>query len=495
MDRRPDVVKELNLNDGLQSAYSLTNSATDNVCLGQRRIEGAVAAEFGLQARRQLKDAALALDQSLTQILLAAAVGHVLAKDDDARIAPHLVLQAGVDEIRHRPFLRIGSLRRLRLQLGAGRVVVLRIDMQRNTRRLRKRRAQRPLRRLANFFVDLLLKAINRLGIENTLAQQEHLHLLQRIAQRIGFQLTLGPISAVVVRKRMRVRPDHMAMHKRRTVAGAAVSDRLFKNAIACNRIGAVNFGKVEVREVGNELRDIAAGSIYLDRRGNGILVVLDHEEHRKLLVRRRIQRLPELALAGRAFAKRGVDNFIAVEGHIFESAIIAIVLLRRFRMAREIAPGLGAANGMQHLRGSRRRLRHDVQLRIAPVRRHLPPATRWIGSRADGLQQQFFDGAAEGQAKSAVAIVREEPVIAGLERQARRNQQSLVSGPGNLEKDLLLPFEHDLPVVSAPREIHEAVDLNQSLEIEAGYLACFALLPFADGRFSHSENLDRISL
>src|SRR5271170_3523127 len=122
MDRRPDVVKELNLNDGLQSAYSLTNSATDNVCLGQRRIEGAVAAEFGLQASRELEDTTLALHQPFTQILFTAAVGHVLAKDDDARIAPHLVLQAGVDEIRHRPFLRVGGLRGLGLQLGTCRV-------------------------------------------------------------------------------------------------------------------------------------------------------------------------------------------------------------------------------------------------------------------------------------------------------------------------------------------------------------------------------------
>ena len=92
MHRRPDVVEELNLNDRLHAAHGLTHSAADNVCFGQRRIEDAVAAELGLQPGRQLEDAALALHQSFTQILLAAAVGHVLAEDDDARIAPHLVL-------------------------------------------------------------------------------------------------------------------------------------------------------------------------------------------------------------------------------------------------------------------------------------------------------------------------------------------------------------------------------------------------------------------
>ena len=48
---------------------------------------------------RDLEDAALALD--LGQIAFVAAVGHVLAKDQDARVAGHLVPQAGVDEVHH----------------------------------------------------------------------------------------------------------------------------------------------------------------------------------------------------------------------------------------------------------------------------------------------------------------------------------------------------------------------------------------------------------
>ena len=47
----------------------------------------------------QLEDAALALH--LCERLFAAGVGHVLAIDHDARIAAHLVVQAGVDQVGH----------------------------------------------------------------------------------------------------------------------------------------------------------------------------------------------------------------------------------------------------------------------------------------------------------------------------------------------------------------------------------------------------------
>jgi hypothetical protein len=66
--------------------------APDDVRLGERRVVHARRAELGLQAVRRLEHAALALD--LAQVLLARHVGHVLAEDEDALVAPHLVLAA-----------------------------------------------------------------------------------------------------------------------------------------------------------------------------------------------------------------------------------------------------------------------------------------------------------------------------------------------------------------------------------------------------------------
>ncbi len=56
-------------------------------------------AELGLQSVRDLEDAALALH--LRQVLLAAAIRHVLAESHDARIAAHLFMQRGVQQIDH----------------------------------------------------------------------------------------------------------------------------------------------------------------------------------------------------------------------------------------------------------------------------------------------------------------------------------------------------------------------------------------------------------
>ena len=68
-----------------------------------------VAAERALQAVRDLEHAALA--GHAFERRLAAAVGDVLAEDDDARVARHLVLQRAVDRRDHRVRLAFGTRR------------------------------------------------------------------------------------------------------------------------------------------------------------------------------------------------------------------------------------------------------------------------------------------------------------------------------------------------------------------------------------------------
>src|SRR5580698_5966831 len=148
----------------------------------------------------------------------------------------------------------------------------------------------------------------------------------------------------------MRIRSNDVSMHKSRPFASAAVGNSLFKYSKTLDRVGAIDFGKIEVWKVGDQLRDVATGCVYLYGRRNRILVVLDDEQHRKLLVGRSIQRLPEFALAGRAFAQGCVHDLITVEGDILEGAIVIFVFPGRFRMMREVASSLGATDGMQHL-------------------------------------------------------------------------------------------------------------------------------------------------
>ena len=85
-----------------------------------------VDAELALQAGGDLEDAPLALD--LAKLLAARDVRDVLAEQDDARVACHLVPHARVQQVHHRG----GVPAELRIVLGverlAGRVDIGRVD-------------------------------------------------------------------------------------------------------------------------------------------------------------------------------------------------------------------------------------------------------------------------------------------------------------------------------------------------------------------------------
>src|ERR1035437_5010853 len=65
-------------------------------------------------------------------------------------------------------------------------------------------------------------------------------------------------------------------------------------------------------------------------------------------------------------------------------------------------------------------------------------------------------------QADRAVAVVGEEPVVARPHRQSCGHQQRLMPSAGDLEKNLLLPLQHNFAIVRAPRKIHQPVELHQ---------------------------------
>ena len=255
-----------------------------------------------------------------------------------------------------------------------------------------------------------------------------------------------------------------MAVNQRRSESGAAMRRRLLKCAQAHHRIVAVHLGKVEVGKVGHQPGDVSARRIHLNGNADGVAVVLHAEDHRQLLIRRGVDRLPELALRGRALAHAGQHHLVAVEVHIAEGAIVAFRFGGRFGMAAECPPSLCAAHGVQQLRRRRRRRADDMQRAAAPVRRHLPAAACRIGSRAHGLQHHLVGRNAQRQAQRAIAIVGKEPVVAGTQGQRRAHLQRLVARGRNLEEDLLLAFEEDFAVVHRAGEKHQPVDFNHLL-------------------------------
>ncbi len=146
----------------------------------------------------------------------------------------------------------------------------------------------------------------------------------------------------------MRIRADHVGVHERRPVALAAILHGALKGGRTRHRIGAVDFFKMEIGEARDQPRNAASGGLYFHGHGDRVAVILNTENHRKLVQCRGVHRLPELALAGGAIAERNVRDLVALEGDLFELAIIGAVSRRRnFRRVgalRKIASGLGAS-------------------------------------------------------------------------------------------------------------------------------------------------------
>ena len=205
-----------------------------------------------LQSRGQLEDAALALHLLLAQILLAAAVGHILAEHHDALVALHLVLEAGVDEVGHRLLAagRLGGqrrtnrlgLKRRRRGIEIGRIQILHVRPG-----LGKRRRNRFVGGVLHFVGQVEFHLVQLGFVENALAQQEGAEARDRIALDFRLALGLGTVKLLVIRKRMRIRTNHVSVHERRALAGANVVDRRLHRGVAGEHVGAVHLGEMEV--------------------------------------------------------------------------------------------------------------------------------------------------------------------------------------------------------------------------------------------------------
>ncbi len=250
----------------------------------------------------------------------------------------------------------------------------------------------------------------------------------------------------------MRIRPNHARVHHRGALPRAHVGDGFAHHAQAGEEIRAVDRRDVQAGERRQQARHVPAGSLDLDRDRNRIAVVFDEIEERQPPGAGGVERLPELALAGRALAERCVDDLVALESRFaIGDRFDALVDDARFR----------PADGMEHLRGGRARSRHDVERLVPPVRRHLASAVAGIGRRADRREQHLERRHAELQAQRAVAIVGVEPVVTGFQRQACRDQHRLMPGAADLEERAALILELDFLVVETARSHHHAVDIE----------------------------------
>ena len=109
-----------------------------------------------------------------------------------------------------------------------------------------------------------------------------------------------------------------------------------------------------------------------------------------------------------------------------------------------------------------------DVELPLAPVRRHLAAARRRVLGRADRLHQDLGRRDAEAEHQRLVAVVGEEPVVAGPQVAGQRQADRLVAGAGDLEEHAALLLHGDLAVVDRPRHARQPEVVDQLLDREA---------------------------
>jgi hypothetical protein len=132
-----------------------------------------------------------------------------------------------------------------------------------------------------------------------------------------------------------------MRVHQGRPLPGAGVVHRLHHGVERGEHVAPVHFLDQEAGEPGEQFRYRAAGGIDLDRDGDRVAVVLDQEDHRELQVTGGVERLPELALAGRAVA-RGAEHHLV--------ALVELIPPLDSLDPGVTEPRLGTAHGLEEL-------------------------------------------------------------------------------------------------------------------------------------------------
>ena len=174
--RRPYVVKELDLDHRFEPANRHPNRASYNVGFGERRVPHAVIAKLFLQTLGDLEHAALALEPAGSQLRVARGIRNVLAKDDNALVAPHLVVHTDIDQVQHRTFGGVCGALGLDCEDRIGRPQILRVDVLENRSRLRQHGSKGAIAGALNLIIHLALNIEDGLPVENSFSEQPHLH-------------------------------------------------------------------------------------------------------------------------------------------------------------------------------------------------------------------------------------------------------------------------------------------------------------------------------
>src|SRR5882724_7722801 len=444
---RPDVVKELNLSNGLQAAGRHADGAADDAGFSERRIENAIVAVLALQTCGCFEDAALAFH--VLEVVLAAGIGHVFAENHDALVARHFVGERCGNHLDHG--LGRAMELRLRFECGRGGIHLRGIDVRLNRVHRRLFGGKSLIRGIADFVVNFGFEGFNLLLVEHAFANEDEGKLRKWITPGFLFALFRGFVELFVIGERVGIGARHMRVDERRAALLAAILYRFFADGVAFERIRAVNFRNVQPRKSTYKFGNASAGGLYFHWNRNGIAVIFDEIEERKFFGASDVQGFPEFALAGGAFTTRDVHDFIGLVAHVFPERRL-LCLRQCFGPPFVIERGLRGAHRLYELRARAGGLADDVPLCMPPVRGHLPAAGTEVILCPNRGKKVLQGSYPKHQAKSAIAVIGIKPVNAGAEEEAHDGGNRLMPGAGNLKIDFVLTLELDLAIIQPPR-------------------------------------------
>jgi hypothetical protein len=134
---------------------------------------------------------------------------------------------------------------------------------------------------LLDVLVDFLDDALDRLPVEDALANEPIGVGDERIAARLSCAFRRALVKALIVGQRVRVRASTVRVDQGRTAAGAAIRNGLRHGLERLDKVGAVAFGDMQAGEGAEHRGDATARCLSFDRHGYGKRVVFHQNQER----------------------------------------------------------------------------------------------------------------------------------------------------------------------------------------------------------------------
>ena len=143
---------------------------------------------------------------------------------------------------------------------------------------------------MPDFLLNIVFQHAEVLLSDQARSQQVLAHLRQRIAPGFFLPPFFRLVQPLVIRERVRVRTNHVAVQKRRPMSAAHMLDGSSGGFVGLRKVGAVALEAEQVRKIFDQARNVAARRLHVGRHGDGISIVLHDYKQGKLARRRGVE-------------------------------------------------------------------------------------------------------------------------------------------------------------------------------------------------------------